>query len=47
MDFLAYNSAFLGLQNVGDELKPVIGAVKDWQAKKNVVSSVKTLGSFA
>merc|ERR1712227_452510 len=46
-DILRLMIGLSGLQNVGDELKPVIGAVKDWQAKKNVVSSVKTLGSFA
>jgi len=46
-DILRLMVGLSGLQSVGDELKPVVGALKDVKAKKNIIGSVKTLVSYS
>ena len=45
-DILRLMVGLSGLQSVGDELKPVVDALKDWQNKTNRISAVKTLGAY-
>merc|ERR1712147_365743 len=46
-DILRLMIGLSGLQSVGDELKPVVDALKDVKAKQNMIGSVKTLVSYS
>jgi len=46
-DILRLMVGLSGLQSVGDELKPVVDALKDWQNKTNRISAIKTLGTYS
>ena len=45
-DILRLMVGLSGLQSVGDELKPVVDALKDVKAKQNMIGSAKTLISY-